>query len=682
MVHDGRPRRDREALSADAWWEWSEVRGFVAVVVLALMSAVGLTGLVGLGTPPAGAAPTAVSAPQTGFVVNEEPAQTTPSIVDGTVNSITQVGNQVIVGGSFTQVRDPGSSTTLTRNHLLAFDASTGVVSPTFNPAPDGVVHKVQAASDGTSVYVGGHFSNAGGRPAKYLFRASAASGGLWSGFRPVLDNDVRDLEVVGSRLWVAGKFSHVGTRAQRGLATLGASNGAYDAFFTGVIAGLHNPHLASSRTDVLQISANRADTRLVAVGNFTTVNGAARAQIMKLDIGGTRATLSPWRTTLYTSACSSVNDTNMSDVEFSPNGLYFVVSSVGAYGVGSTAGTSGCDVVARFQSSATSLSAPVWTAYTGGDSTWTVEVTENVVYVGGHQRWQNNPTTADAPGQGAVDRRGIAALDPVNGMAYSWNPSRNPRGVGVQDMMATDKGLYVGSDTDNIGHTAGNTLHPRIAFLPLSGGKQLATVAPYPLPADVYTVARAGSQLVLRSFDGTHVTSTFTAPNGPGWDTTVGAFMINGVLYTATSDGVLSRQTFDGTTYGSASPVTTADALTPQTDWHTTDVPAIQSLFYYNGRIFFTRAGDNLLYTRAFEPEDDIVGQQRFSSPAPSGVTYATMYGAFVAGGRLYYANTSGRLFRASWSGTGAVAGTAVQVSGPGKDGENWASRAMFVRQ
>ena len=176
MVHDEKPRRDREALSTDAWWEWSEVRGFVAVVVLALLGAVGLTGLVGLGTPPAGAAPTAVSAPQTGFVVNEEPAQTTPSIMDGTVNSVTQVGNQVIVGGSFTQVRNPSSSTTLTRNHLLAFDASTGVVSPTFNPAPDGVVHKVQAASDGTSVYVGGHFSNAGGRPARYLFRASAAS--------------------------------------------------------------------------------------------------------------------------------------------------------------------------------------------------------------------------------------------------------------------------------------------------------------------------------------------------------------------------------------------------------------------------------------------------------------------------------------------------------------------------
>ena len=401
----------------------------------------------------------------------------------------------------------------------------------------------------------------------------------------------------------------------------------------------------------------------------------------MKLDIGGTRATLSPWRTTLYTSPCSDTNDTYMSDVEFSPDGHYFVVSSVGAYGAGSNAGTSGCDVVARFQSSATSLSAPVWTAYTGGDTTWTVEVTDNVVYAGGHQRWQNNPTTADTAGQGAVDRKGIAALDPVNGMAYSWNPTRNPRGVGVQDMMATDKGLYVGSDTENIGHTAGNTVHPRIAFLPLSGGKKLATVAPYPLPADLYTVARAGSQLVLRSFDGTHVTTTFTAPSGPGWDTTVGAFMINGVLYTATSDGVLSRQTFDGTTYGSASPVTTADALTPQTDWHNTDVPPSRASSTTTGGSSSPEPVTTFSTREPSSPRTTSWASGGSAPPRPrASPTPPCTAPSWPAAGSTTRTRPAG--CSASWSGSGAVAGTAVQVSGPGKDGENWASRAMFVRQ
>ncbi|MEP7089801.1 MAG: PKD domain-containing protein [Nocardioidaceae bacterium] len=652
-------------------------------VAFVLFVATGLMGTLAV-APPAQAADTGLTAPQSGRIVSEAPSTKTPNILDGTVYSIAQVGNLIIVGGQFTQVQNAGSTATLTRKNILAFDATTGVVSTDFVPEANGTVYKVQAAADGSSVYIGGSFTSIFGATAKNLVEADVPTATRVTGFKPPsIDGAVRDLEVTGRHLWVAGKFTHFGGSARAALGTLNATTGAADPYFSGVFAGLHNPSVTGAVTDVLQLSTNAANTQLVAVGNFLTVDGASRAQIVKLDISGASSyQLSGWNTNLYKSGCSPKFDTYMSDVEFAPDGSYFAVSTTGAWGgPTSNQGTSGCDVVARFESGTSTLSAPTWTAYTGGDTTWTIEVTDNVIYAGGHQRWQNNPTAGDAAGQGAVERTGIAALNPVNGMAYSWNPTRT-RGVGIQDMMATSQGLYVGSDTDIFGRPPGNTKHGDIAFVPLATGKALTPVTPVTLPADVYTVATGQSQLVDRTFTGTSVTSTSNAPTGPGWNTSVGAFMINGTLYTATSNGTLSKQTFDGTTYGTTTEVATADALVPQTDWHNTDVPRLTSLFFAGGRIYFTRSDSSLLFNRGFEPESDIVGQQRFSTTAPSGVSYATMRGAFVAGGNLYYADSVNRLFRATWSGTAPVGGTATQVSGPGKDAQTWASRAMFAYQ
>ncbi|MEP7089827.1 MAG: PKD domain-containing protein [Nocardioidaceae bacterium] len=672
------------------------------LVMSALLLVTSVLGGAVIATAPAVAASTGTTAALSGKIVSEEPARTTPNILDGTVYSITQVGNTIVVGGQFSQVENANSTTVITRNNVFAFDATSGQVTP-FAPNPNSTVYKVQAAADGTSVYLGGQFTSVTSEGAatavKYLYEADASTGTRIASFAPVLTSagstvnftpQVRDLEVTGTRLWVAGKFTKVNNATSVGLASINAISGASDGFLTSTLSGLHNSSVAGSVTDVLQISTNASNTKLVAVGNFTAVDGAARSQIAMFDISGASSTLSGWSTGLYASACSSKFDTYMSDVEFSPDGTFFVVSTTGAWGGTTSSNTgNGCDVVARFETSATGTAvAPTWAAYTGGDTTWTIEVTNNVIYAGGHMRWQNNPEangTGDAAGRGSVARTGIAALDPVNGMAYSWNPTRS-RGVGVQDMMATSQGLYVGSDTTLIGPTDGNRYHARMALLPLAGGKTLPTVTATSLPADVYTVATGGSQLVRRTFTGGTVASSTNAPNGAvAWGSTVGAFMVNGILYTASSNGTLSRQTFDGTTYGAATTVATADQIVPQSDWHGTDVPALTSLFYSGGRIYYTMSGtgNTGLYSRGFEVEDDIVGQLKYTTKVATGnVTYAGVRGAFVAGSKMYYADTTGKLFSATWSGTAPVGGTLTQVSGPGKDAQSWAARAMFTYQ
>ncbi len=316
----------------------------------------------------------------------------------------------------------------------------------------------------------------------------------------------------------------------------------------------------------------------------------------------------------------------------------------------------------------------PTWTAYTGGDTTWSVEVTDDVVYVGGHQRWQNNPARGDAPDEGAVSRPGIAALDTVNGLPYSWNPTRT-LGAGVRDLLATPEGLFVGSDTDVIG---GET-HRKVAFLPLGSGDRLSPRRGLELPGDVFRVATGQSQLLRRTFDGTRVTAAADAPNGSGWGATVGAFMLDGSLYTAYSSGVLTRRSFDGAAYGPASAVDTADRLVFQDDWHNGDVRSITTLFHDSGWLYFTLAGSSQLHRRAFEPESGVVGQQRFSVPAVAGVGYGSMRGAFVAGGSIYFALSNGTLNRAEWGVHGAVPGTATWLP---EAGGGWSSRAMFLFQ
>ncbi len=668
------------------------VRKLLSLVLLVALVTAGL----GAWAPAAQAADTGNPAPQTGKVVSDEPGRNTPSILDGTVYSIAKVGNNIVVGGQFSQVNNGSGTPTFTRIGVLAFNASTGKILPNFAPDPLGIVYKVLPAADGKSVYVAGSFGSAAGQsmPGR-LFKIDVTTGAVDPNFTaPAISGDIRDLEVVGNHLFVAGKFTHINGVAQKALGTVFADTGKRDPYVNSVVAGVRNS-LAGAVTNILQISVNPQNNRLVAVGNFTSVDGQSRSQIARLDIGnaptGTDPTVhpsvTPWSTTLYTSACAERFDTYMTDVEYSRDGTYFVVSTTGAYGgaSASNAGTSGCDVVARFEDNQTATSPPTWTAYTGSDSTWTVEVTDNVIYAGGHQRFQNNPSANNVAGPGSVSREGIAALNPVNGMPYSWNPTR-ARGVGVQDMLATSDSLYVGSDTELLGHTAGNTYHPRIAVLPLATGTKLPVLQTNTLPVTLYRVASGASQLTRRNFTGTSAGTASNVAAGPGWSTSTGAFMVNGVLYKVNTDGSLSKMTFtanaDGTVTYSTPPVAVnaADALVAQTDWHT-DVKTITSIFYAGGFIFYTKSGTNALYRRAFEIEDGVVGQQRFSTTTAA-INWSNVRGAFVVGNKLYYANTSGNLSSATWNqSTRNISGAVTQLSSAAV-GTGWASRAMFPYQ
>ncbi len=60
------------------------------------------------------------------------------------------------------------------------------------------------------------------------------------------------------------------------------------------------------------------------------------------------------------------------------------------------------------------------------------------------------------------MSRPGLAAIDPDTGLATNWNPTRT-RGVGVKAFALTNRGLLVGSDTDELAHE----YHGRLGMFP-----------------------------------------------------------------------------------------------------------------------------------------------------------------------------------------------------------------------
>ncbi|WP_021599638.1 PKD domain-containing protein [Actinomadura welshii] len=611
------------------------------------------------------------SEPDHGRIVSADPANSTPNVLDGEVKSIIKIGAKIYVGGSFTQVREAGSGKpTLTRNRLFAFDAATGAIDPSFTPSLNkGEASALLPAPDGQSIYVGGNFSEINGVRHFVLARINAQTGAPITSFNPQLDARVRDLRLAGGRLYVGGTFATAGGAARPALATLDPQTGARDDFANLNIAGTQT---GDGVTQIYKMDISPDGSKLVGIGNFSSVAGSTRRQIVMVDLTGTAASLANWDTTRYGDQCSQSFDTYMRDVEFSPDGRYFVVTTTGAYGGSSKL----CDTQARWESAAAGGGQqPTWVNYTGGDTSYAVEITDTAVYVGGHFRWANNPFAGDRPGQGAVGREGIAALDPESGLPFRWNPGRD-KGVGVFDMLATDEGLWVGSDTDNIG----GEFHQKLALFPLAGGTTVPAYNTGELPGNVYSGggigAGAANYLKHRSFDGT-TTGAEVADGTAGvdWRTARGAFMVNGELFYGASDGSFNRRSFDGTALGTPTAIDTGDQLVNMSTWHS-QVQNIAGMFFSNGRIYYTR-GQSALYFRTFNPESNVVGAQESTAVGNlPGMSWSSVGGMFVDDGKLYYVNNSnGRLYRVAFSAAGVPSGSPTEVSTA-----DWRGRTVFL--
>lgn len=645
-----------------------------------------------MGTMPAsGALPAGASPPlQSAGTVSEVPSMDAPQVRNGRVQALAQVGDVIVLGGTFTQVSDAGGKG-IPRTYLAAYNRSTRKLSRTFAPVINGQVWTVIPGAQPNSVYIGGDFTQVNGVGAIRVAALDVTTGAKVNGFRPsAVNGTVRTLGLSGGRLFVGGTFKTVGQLPHAGMASLDPLTGQVTPFvnhqFTenhsfGRVAGANKMPVG-----VVDLAISPNGEQLTAIGNFRRVDGTVHDQIVQLDLRGTTSEIiQEWNTPYFTAACYSwAFDSWVQDVAYSPDGSYFVVGSTGGSNMDL------CDAIGRFEAGdrGTAIT-PSWIASTGGDSIYSVAVTDSAIYAGGHFRWFNNPDAVDRAGPGAVPRPGLVALDPTTGVPLPWNPGRHPRDKGVFAILATDTDLTIGTDTEWIGNKEYRTY--RLSNFPLAGGTSSPNTSTPGLPGQLARLSTDGSGMVVQqqvlSASGDLEGSLSEATAVP-LNSVRGAVTIGDQVFLATADGKLQRRAYGSGAFGDTT------FIDPYNDpvWSTVKtglgdtyrgvdsgfaalIPKLTSMFYLKGKIYYTLSGSSQLYARAFEPGSGII------SPVVSTITGANF--PQLAGGtwidnNLYYSPASnGSLVRQPFDGTNF--GPAAVISTPGTD---WRSQALFVSQ
>ncbi|WP_313477351.1 PKD domain-containing protein [Microbacterium sp.] len=485
-------------------------------------------------------------------VVSAVPVSWTPQILDGRVLDTTQVGNSVVVAGQFTQVAPSSGSPVLNRTNVVAFNAVNGAINTAFAPnVSNGQVRAVEPGPTDDTVYLAGSFQGVNGVTKKIVLM-NLTTGAIVGSFNaPAINGAVNDLQRVGSRLYVGGVFTVVGGQPFNGLVSLNALTGARESFLSVALTENQNytgqPGQAQAPVGAKALAVAPQGDQMAVIGNFRKADGLDRRQMVLIDLtGATAAVRADWRTDRFAPACfSNAFDTYVRSVASSPDGSYFMVAATGGPNPGTL-----CDTVTRWNVANSGQTVqPDWLDDTGGDTLLSVASSGAAVYTGGHQRWMNNAGGRDYPAPGAVPRPGIGAVRVDNGVPLDWNPGRSPRGVGAESVFVSATGLWVGSDTEQIGHW--KYRRPRIAFFPVSTGTPVGAGDTGALPSNVYKVpnapsADAGSVLYRINAGGPTLPAI---DGGPDW---------------AADDGASSAFRNQGSNAAGWDPVASVDSAVP----------------------------------------------------------------------------------------------------------------------
>lgn len=334
---------------------------------------------------------------------------------NGRVNAIAIVGNTAYIGGKFTSVRpagDPLGTGEVARNHVAAFDLSTGALL-SWNPNASGTVQAI--AVNGSTVYLGGSFTKVGGKGHQRIAAVDATTGTPIAAFKPTVNAEVLGLAVHGSDVYAGGTFTTINGASHAYLAALNGSTGAPDPAFNG-----------SADAEVQAVTMTTDGSRLVIGGNFKNVDGRSQNHIAALD-PTTGATMS-WAT-------------------HTPYGIVALAAdSAGVYAAGAGSGGN----FAAFNPSSGSMA---WQGGTNGN-VQAIAVLNGDVYAGGHYTEYCGPQGGQHTCTSPVARSKMLAVDESTGALQSWNPAVNSK-LGVFALAAGGGYLEMGGDFTKVAGVA-----------------------------------------------------------------------------------------------------------------------------------------------------------------------------------------------------------------------------------
>ncbi|HVW33035.1 MAG TPA: delta-60 repeat domain-containing protein [Acidimicrobiia bacterium] len=368
------------------------------------------------------------------------------------VRTMVVSGNRLFLGGFFSGLVDGSRQPVSPRTPFLAeLDATTGrpAADQTFarNAAPDGTVESMVVSPSENRLYVGGRFSHIGGGAANRVAALNLTTGTLDPTFHsPGFDDDVRSIALSGGRLFVGGQFLKAGGRSVPGITALNAGNGSLVAGWTPPAnyggSYIHDaPHTEATQGVVIAIAVAAGGKLLMVGGDFQHLGWTAAQDKNGLRYGGLVALntsdgkLASWH---------PFNQRPVLGMAMSPDGRTLYTAEGGSGGW-----------VGAFNPGGTENQ--LWFGRVDGD-VMSVTATDQRVYAGGHFDAEvpnhNDPCLKQIPThctKTGSHHRHLVAFSASTGKADpSWT-AQSDTPEGPTYLLAGPKALYVGGNFTNL---------------------------------------------------------------------------------------------------------------------------------------------------------------------------------------------------------------------------------------